>query len=389
VEGSGGFGATVERWHHQLTDGPPTRGRRVLVWCLVALALILVLAASLTVWVQRQALNTDNWVTTSSELLADDEVRALVASDLVDALFAQEDVEQRIASRLPPQLQGLAAPAAGLVRQAALPAAENLLERPRVQQLWANANRRAHSKLVDVLKGNEGGVVTTAGGEVVLDLGELVDRLADQLGLDVQVSADAGQIQIADSQQLAAAQDAVRIIDALSILILIAVLVLLVVAVYLASGFRREALRGIAWGLIVIGILLLVVQRLVGNALVDSLTSEASRPAGWRVWLIGTELLRDICIALIVYGIVLLLGVFLAGPTRWARWLREKSAPVMRDRPVLFYGAVALVFLLILLWSPLGGQRAIWGTLVLAALVALGVWALRRQTVKEFPASAA
>ena len=79
------------------------------------------------------------------------------------------------------------------------------------------------------------------------------------------------------------------------------------------------------------------------------------------------------------------LGVFLAGQTRWARWLREKSAPVMRDHPILAYGAVAMVFLLVLLWSPTDIDRGIWGTLVLAALVALVVWALRRQTLKEFP----
>ena len=121
---------TVADVHHRLTGGPPTRGRRILVWCLVGLALLLVLVAALTIWVQRQALDTDNWVNTSSELLADDEVRALVAAELVDALFAQRDLEQAVADRLPPALDGLAAPAAGLVRQAAEPAADTLLERP-------------------------------------------------------------------------------------------------------------------------------------------------------------------------------------------------------------------------------------------------------------------
>jgi hypothetical protein len=385
VERSGGFGAAVGRLHHRLTDGPPTTGRRVLVWILLALALILILAASLTLWVERQVLNTDNWVETSSELLADDEVRALVASDLVDALFAQQDVEQRIASRLPPQLEGLAAPAAGLVRQAAVPAAENLLERPRVQELWANANRLAQSKLVAVLRGNEGGVITTGGGEVVLDLGELVQRLADELGLDVQVADDAGQVQIADSDQLAAAQDAVKVIDALSVLILIAVFVLLIVAVYLAAGFRRETLRGIAIGLILVGLILLVVQRLVGNALIDNLTTEVTRPAGVQVWAIGTALLRDICIALIAYGIVLLLGVLLAGPTRPARWIRRKLAPTLRERPWLAYGVVGLAFLLVLLWGPTEATRRIVGLIILAVLVGLGVWALRRETLREFP----
>ncbi len=373
--------------HHRLTDGPPTRRRRILVWGLVALAFVLVLAASLTIWVQRQALDTDNWVETSSELLADDEVRALVAAELVDSLFAQQDVEQAIADRLPPELDRLAAPAAGLVRQAAVPAAENLLERPRVQELWANANRLAHTQLVAVLEGNEGGAITTTGGEVVLDLGELVQRLADQLGLSVQLEEDAGQIVIAESDQLAAAQDAVSIIDPLSIFILIAVFVLLILAVYLAAGFRREALRGIAVGLILVGLVLLVLVRLLGDALVEALTTDVSRQAGTQVWAIGTALLRDISIGLVAYGIVLLLGVLLAGPTRPARWIRRKLAPTLRERPWLAYGAVALVFLLVLLWGPSGATREIVGLVVLAALVGLGVWALRRETLREFPAS--
>ena len=75
MEGSGGFRGGVARFHHRLTDGPPTRGRRILVWGLVALAMLLVLVCSLTVWVQRQALDTDNWVDLSTELLENDDVR--------------------------------------------------------------------------------------------------------------------------------------------------------------------------------------------------------------------------------------------------------------------------------------------------------------------------
>jgi hypothetical protein len=62
-----------------------------------------------------------------------------------------------------------------------------------------------------------------------------------------------------------------------------------------------------------------------------------------------------------------------------------KAAPTVRDQPLIAYGVVALIFLLVLLWGPLGSQRGIWGTLVLAGLVAFGVWALRREALKEFP----
>jgi len=388
VEGSGGFREGVVRFHHRLTDGPPTRGRRILIWVLVVLAMILVLASSLTIWVQRQALDTDNWVDLSTELLENDQVRENLSVRLVDALYDGTDVEQQLSERLPPRLKQLAAPAVGLVRPAAVSAVDTLLQQPAVQKLWADANRVAHDRLVAILKEEDTNrLVQSSNGEVVLDLNPLVVSINDQLGLNVTLPEGAGTYVIADSDQLAAAQTAVAVIDPLSILMVIAVLVLLVAAVYLAAGRRRETLRAIAFSLIFIGVLLLVVRRLVGTALVDALTDDTTRDTGWAVWILGTNLLRDVALAILVYGLVLLLGALLAGPTRWATWIRAKLAPVMRERPLIVYAVVALIFLLVLLWSPTDSDRGIWGTLVLAALVALGVWALRRQTLKEFPAA--
>ena len=298
-------------------------------------------------------------------------------------------MQQQLSERLPPPLKQLAAPAAGLVRQAAVDAVDKLLQRPRVQKLWANANRAAHERLVAILKEEDTDrLIQSSNGQVVLDLNPLVVRLNDRLGLNVSLPEGAGTYVIADSDELSSAQTPSQVIDPLSILLIIAVFVLLAAAVYLAAGFRRETLRAIAFSLIVIGVLLLVVRRLVGTALVDALTNDTTRDTGWAVWILGTNLLRDIAVAILAYGIVLLLGVLLAGPTRWATWIRAKLAPVMRERPWIVYGAVALIFLLVLLWSPTNSQRGIWGTLVLAALVALGVWALRRQTLKEFPPAA-
>ena len=388
MEGSGGFREGVVRFHHRLTDGPPTRGRRILVWVLVVLAMILVLASSLTIWVQRQALDTDNWVDLSTELLENDQVRENLSVRLVDALYDGTDVEQQLSERLPPRLKQLAAPVTGLVRPAAVSAVDTLLQQPAVQKLWADANRVAHDRLVAILKEEDTDrLVQSSNGEVVLDLNPLVVSINDQLGLNVTLPEGAGTYVIADSDQLAAAQTAVAVIDPLSILMIIAVFILLVAAVYLAAGRRRETLRAIAFSLIFIGVLLLVVRRLVGTALVDALTDDTTRDTGWAVWILGTNLLRDVAVAVLVYGIVLLVGALLAGPTRWATWIRAKLAPVMRERPLIVYAVVALIFLLVLLWSPTDSDRGIWGTLVLAALVALGVWALRRQTLKEFPAA--
>jgi hypothetical protein len=298
-------------------------------------------------------------------------------------------VQQAIGARLPPPLDNIAGPVAGLFRTAAVNAADELLQRPRVQQLWENANRTTHQQLVRLLREEEGqGVVTAETGEVTLNLNALVQQLAQQMGLNVSIPADVGVYVIADSDQLAAAQTAVQVIDPISILALIAVFVLYILAVYLATGFRRETLRGIGAAVLFVGLLLLVLRRLIGNAVIAEVTDTSTEPAGNAVWVLGTNLLRDIAIALVAYGIVLVLGAWLAGPSRPATWLRSKAAPVLRQRPIVAYGAVALIFLLVLLWGPTDATREVWGVLVLAVFTALGVWFLRKQILKEFPAPA-
>ena len=52
----------------------------------------------------------------------------------------------------------------------------------------------------------------------------------------------------------------------------ILVFVLLAAAVYLSLGFRNTVLQVIAVALVVVGLVLLIVRRLVGDAIVEALT---------------------------------------------------------------------------------------------------------------------
>lgn len=49
---------------------------------LVVLGTVLALVSALAFWVNRLALDTDTWVSTSDELLQDDEIRAVLAATL-------------------------------------------------------------------------------------------------------------------------------------------------------------------------------------------------------------------------------------------------------------------------------------------------------------------
>jgi hypothetical protein len=357
--------------------------RRIAVWTLVVLSALLVLVGSLTIWVKRQMLEPDAWANASAELIQDEDIQQALAARMADALIERADIQGRLEERLPPVAQPLAAPIAGFINQAAEPAALRLVQGPRVQALFEGIVRDASTQLIAVLEGNEGGRITTTGGQVVLDLSPLVNQLAARLG--VETAPDAGQIVLMESDQLEAAQKAVRIIKVMTVFLILVVLALLALALYLARGYRREVLRGIGASFIIVGLLLLVVRRLAGNAIVEALSSGTSEEAVKSTWLIVTSLLQDMAIGLIVYGVIAVVGAWLAGRTRWAVGIRRALAPTCRHRPVLLYGGVFLLILLGLLFGPAGESRRWIGTLILAALIFFGVELLRRQTLREFP----
>jgi Short C-terminal domain len=349
---------------------------------IVVVASVIAFLAVFAVWANRQALETDTWTDTSTKLLEDEDIRSAVAGFLVDELYANVDVQARLEQDLPPQAQALAGPVAGGLRELAERTAVEALGRPRVQGLWEEANRRAHEKLLDVIE-NKGPDVAS------LDLGSILDQAAAQSGLGGNLTArlppDVAQIDIIKGDQIEFAQAIVRLLRALAIGLTALALALYALAIYLARGWRREALRGVGVALVLVGVAVLVARGLAGGAVVDALTTTAGvEAAANSTWEIGTSLLRAGAVAMIGYGIVIVLGAWLAGPTRQATGLRRGLAPYLRERPTAYAGVAAIV-LLVLWWNPTPGTSRLLPTLILIALFVAGVEALRRLTIEQFP----
>jgi hypothetical protein len=372
-----------------------SKKRGLLVWSLLGLATILLFVSSLTVWSKRQLLNDQAWADTSSQLLANDAVRGAIAQKLSDALFQRVDIEAQLRERLPPRSQGAApALAAALQNTVGPAAADRLLQRPRVQTLWENANKRAHAAVLRVLEGKElgrNGNISTANGVVTLDLRPAIKRLATRLGVEDKLKANAdptaGQVVIMKSDQLSAAQTAVKTLKALSSFLLIAVVGLYALAIYLARGRRRLLLGATGATLVFVGLLIASLRRFVGTAVVDSLVkTEANKHPVSVIWGLETSVLRDIAIILVVYGVLVLVATALAGPNRGAVAFRRWLAPSFRDHPIVVWAAALFLFLILLAWGPSAGSRQLLGVLLLAVTVAVAIEALRRQTLREFPA---
>ena len=368
------------------SDG--SKRRRLLPLTLITVGSVLALLAIFAVWANRQLLDTDNWTDTSTQLLEDDEIRGQLAIYLIDQLYENVDVQAELADTLPPRLQPLAGPAAGAFQDLGVRGVDRLLERPGAQELWEEANRRAHGRLLQVVEDGGGDNVSTAGGDVTLDLQGLLEQTQAQFGvggrLAERLPADAAQLTILHSDELELAQDGVSFLKALAIILVILALGLMALGVYLARGWRREALRAAGFGLILAGAAALVARSLAGGAVVGLAETASVEPALENTWSISTSLLVEAASATLLYGIVVVFAAWLAGPTAWATSTRRALAPFLRE-PRFAYGGLALIVLVLVAWGPTPAFRKPVLALILIALMALGVETLRRHTAREFP----
>jgi hypothetical protein len=371
-------------------DSNSSMGRMLLARILVVLGALFAVVALVAGYIRYQALDTATVEATANDLIADPEIRDQVAATLVEQLFANVDVEASLEQRLPPDQQALAGPLAGVARLGADRVAQQLLERPRAQELWVRTIAVSHRNLISVLK-DEGTTLRTQDGNVVLDLRPLIIQLGDRVAIVGRIdqrllaNPDAGLITIVEADQLETAQDLTRLLDFLGLWLWIVPILMWAIAVWLAEGRRRDILRMIGFSAILAGLLVVVVKRVAGSIVVDELaTTESVEVAVRDTWDILTAQLRDGGLTLMGIGVLLLVAVWIAGPSGYATATRKWLAPHIA-RPELAFGGAAALLALLVWWGPTV-QTQRWQLILATAIVlALGVEVLRRQTAREFP----
>ena len=368
---------------------PPEDRHRIKVRILVVFASIFAFLAIFTSWVDRQALDTEEYVQTSGRMLENETISNAVADYAVDELFNNVDVAALLEERLPEDVRGLAAPVAGGVRAGANSVAQRAFQSPRVQGLWKDANRAAHTRLVAILEGRSQSV-SSEGGKVVLDLRPIVTQLAERIGVSEQVDqrlpSDAAELEVADSEQLDLAQRITKLIKGSAWFFSLGSLALFGLALYLARGRRWIVMLGYGIGLVAAGMGAIALRGVAEGFVVDELArTEGARPAIEAAWEIGTSLLGSIANSVIALGVAFAAVSFVASPADGAVSFRQALAPSLRERTGIVWGAfAAAVFLLLMIWTP-GGSRQLVIALMLIAMAAIGLEALIRKTSHEFP----
>ena len=368
-------------------DAKKKTGRHALPIILIVLATIIGIVSVFALWAKRQVLETDTWRTTSEQLIQNGDIQGGLNTFIVSAIFDNVDVQAELANKLPPELAPLAGPLAGALRTGADDVVAKALAEPKVQELFVNASAAAQSKLIALIE-DKGQFVSTTGGVVSLDLTTLVASVTAELGLpDVasKLPPEASSIEIMKSDQLAAVQTGLSLLKTVGYVLTALVLLLYAAAIALAGDRRRTTLRAVGFSFIVIGLVVLFARGAAGNLVVGSLSGAASSDAAVSAaFNIGSSLVLETGQSILIYGIVIVLAAWLAGPTRWATSIRHALTPYLRQ-PRYAYGGLALLLLLVFWWDPVVATHRIVPSLLLIAFAVLGTEMLRRQVIREFP----
>ena len=361
--------------------------RSLLVVIFLFLGAVFAITANATVWANRTVFDTDRFVTTVDRALDDPTVQQSLATRLSDTLIERGDVQARLRKRLPEGLQFMAPILAAQAHNIAYDICLRLLQNDQVQAALNTAVRVVHQQVLHIIE--DTGAVSVEGNQVVLDLGEVLRQVAEELNVNAQgllgnldLPPDAGQIVLIDDAPRASAiQELLQLHNTIAWLTVGAAVAMFALAILIAKD-RRGALR--TSGLVLVAAGLLSVIFLI--PIRPIVAAFAKNPDSARI--IFDALLRDFRIQsflLIFLGLAVVLLSVMLGRGAMATAVRgsvrrdpETSAPdwgaAVRSSATPLRALGFVIGALVLAAWPDPTDRVYVTTFILMALYFIGLW---------------
>jgi len=369
------------------------KGRGVTAIVLIVIASLLLPFAGLTVWVRNMMLSTDRYTTTICPIAKDPVVQQAVATKVSLAVANELDIAKRAKAALPPKAEFLAGPIATGATELVDKATLKIVQSSQFQTLWEQANKRAHDQLVGALTGRDVKHLKNDDGKVVLELGPLAVKGAQQLeriGVGLPSNVDVTRMNVRfvliDSADLKSVQTYTKILDKLAWLLPILAILLYAIAIAIAPK-KRVAVARTGIGITIAMVVAVVGYGLIRTLYLDSLPGPGKHEAGAIIYDTVTRYVQRGFRILLVVGVLIWLIAWLAGPSRPAvavrrQWNRlfggdheGRSGPVNQwvgEHVGVLRGSLLVVLGLVLIaWQNPTGKVVL--LLVVIGLVGLGV----------------
>ncbi|TCM40376.1 hypothetical protein [Kribbella sp. VKM Ac-2568] len=318
-------------------DSPQPRERRV-IWRTVASAILITLACLLAplsataVWASRQVSDTDQYLKTVAPLADDPSVQTTISDAVTNEILAAIDIEgitdealnaisqQGLPPRVAANLQALSGPLVSGVQSFIRDQVANFVASPDFAAVWRQANETAHSELVNLLEGNQGGALSAQNDTVTLNLAPIIAQVKERLvargfGVAENIPVVNKSIVLVQSDGVTKAQGFYRLLNTLGVWLPIICLLLFAAGVYVARNHRRALLigaLGFAGSMLALGVGLALGRALYLNALPSDVIS---RETGGVVFDTIVRYLRYSLRAVGVLALIVAFAAFFTGPS--------------------------------------------------------------------------
>ncbi len=381
------------RGWHRIDDGPKAKPWRVLSIVLLVLGCVLAPIGVTTAWAKNLATSQDAYLEAVGPLITDPVIVDAAENRIVtgiDTAITNLKLADRIGDELqslglPPRLASLATSYLATFRtditDAVTKLVDQVLQSPKLATLWNDANAKAHSTFVELMKGNNPTRLSSINIDLSAAVGQVKERLSaagvDWAGQIPDVPVVFNLTGNANVQRLAGYYD--TLVTAGTWLPIVAVALLLLSALLARSRLRGLSRAGgwLAFSMVVLAVGLIAGREwLIGKAPTQPQVTQAfTRQL--------TTNLQDTMRLVAVIGAVIAVLAWLFGRSRSATTVRRAVLGVsggVRDARwqwAVRIGAGVLAVVLAVVLLALDNPRLVWAVLLavgagLAALIAFG-----------------
>jgi hypothetical protein len=289
-----------------------------------------------SVWASTVLSDTDQYVETVAPIADDPAVQAAIADEVTVAIMDNLEIDQLTAEALgvlaeqdnmPPRvadaLPALSVPLSQGIESFTHSQAERLLASPAFATVWEEVNRIAHTQVVALLEGNEGGAVSAQDDAITLNLAPIIEQVKERLVAQGFELADRipeidKSFVLVQSEAVGRAQRVYVLLNSLGTWLPFVAVGVFALGVYAARNRRRALLRGslgVVAAMVVLGAgLALARTYYVETTPADILTAQS---AG-NVFDTLVRFLRSALRAVGVLFLLLALAAFVTGPSAGA-----------------------------------------------------------------------
>jgi hypothetical protein len=306
----------------------------ILAWILVVLASLLIPISVISAWAITTVTNTDQYVATMAPLARNQVIIDHLATKATDKLFSTHVVQNKVTEVLPPKAKPIVQPIVSEVKTYVHGVALKVFESEQFGRLWDRLNRRTHQTVVDLLSGKQTKLTKALNnGQVVLNLTPQLNQLIEKLnnrGVKLfkplpTKNSGLGFVVVQQSQ-VKKFSGLFNTLVTLGWAVPVIAVVLGVLGVVVAVERRKTLLRlavGVGlFTLILLGALAFVRTTFLSRAGAHNLDVGVSAA----VWDTLVRFLKDDLRWALLGCVIVALGAWVAGPARYAVWIRTKVA---------------------------------------------------------------